>query len=292
VIENASDPYWISLMCGGTQAAKSLGVSLKWYSTTDLTDSTMQTNFNSALLTKPDGLIVNPFTPGLLASQVKSLMAKGTPVTTGDTPITPATEYQLVTNSANVAPFLPAILKSAGTTGTVLILQGSTNPIAVARIKPVVSYIKAHAPGLKILPITYDNFDVNKAATITAAALVAHSDLKLIYAPSGPQGQGAASAVQAAHKAGKVALYAFGAAPAEVAALKSGSIQGLIGQGANVIGGQEVKSLVSYIRAHPNGGPVPKAAKPVLQIPLKLLTKSNVSAPQNAGYLFKSTCSS
>ena len=112
-------------------------------------------------------------------------------------------------------------------------------------------------PGITILPITYDNFDVNKAASITAAALVARPNLGLIYAPSGPhgpQGQGDVSAVEAAHKTGKAKIWAFGGEPEEVDALKAGAISALIGQGAYLVGQGEVKSLVSYIKAHPHGG--------------------------------------
>jgi ribose transport system substrate-binding protein len=289
VIENTSDPYWQTVICGAEAEAKTEDASLKMYTQAQLGDSQYQTSFSSALLTDPKGIFVNPFTPGLLSSQVATLMKKGVPVTTGDTPMDPATDYRLVTFSSDISPFFSAMSAAMGSSGSVLILQGSTNPVAVARIQPVINYIKKYKPGITILPITYDNFDVNKAATITAAALVAHPNLKLIYAPSGPQGQGAVSAVEAAHKTGKVKIWAFGGEPEEVNALKSGAISALIGQGAYLVGQDEVKSLVSYIKAHPHGGAVTQTS--TIQIPLVLITKSNVNSAAMQPYIFKSTCS-
>lgn len=146
-------------------------------------------------------------------------------------------------------------------------------------------------PGIKLLPPQYADFDRNKAASATSALMLAHPDLRAIYAVSGPEGEGAAAAVKQAGKQGKVKVFAYDATPGEVAALKAGTIDALLAQAAGTIGSEAVKTLVATIKDNPTG----KAVQPMdphdKYLPLKVLTKDNVDSSESAPYLYKSTCS-
>jgi ribose transport system substrate-binding protein len=140
-----------------------------------------------------------------------------------------------------------------------------------------------------VLETLYSGFDPNKAATDLTSLMLANPDLKLIVAADGPDGIGAASAVEQADVVGKIALIAFDAVPPQVEALKSGTIQALIAQNPIEVGRQQVDALVDYLEANPGGGAVPTTESPV-GIPQGLLTADNVDDPASADFIYKPAC--
>src|SRR4051794_35625008 len=119
--------------------------------------------------------------------------------------------------------------------------------------------------------------------------IVAHPDLKAVYAISGPEGEGAAAAVKQAGKQGKIKVYAYDATPGEVEALKAGDITALISQPAGNEGSQSVKHLVNFLKTY-SGGPVKQETPLAQDLPLMVLTKDNVDSPDAQPYLYKAKC--
>lgn len=286
----AQDPFWISLMCGGTKEAKTLGVSLTWKASNTTSIQDQQTNFASALLEKPSGVIIGAYQPGTFSAQIGRLMTEGTPVVAVNAPITPSTEYQLIHSQASSDEFVKLVADSMDNTGSIAILGGAAGfAPGQTRWKPLVEQLRQSASGVTILPTQYDEFDRNKAASITSSLLIAHPDLKAVYAISGPAGAGAAAAVAQAGKQGQVRVYSYDATPDIVAALKQGSITALLAQPAELMGAESVKSLVTFLRTGRSGA-VTKASNADVALPLKVLTKDNVDSPDSAGYLYRATC--
>jgi ribose transport system substrate-binding protein len=291
VFENTSDPFWNTVACGASAEATRLGADLKVYKSTTISATAMSSNLDSALLTKPEGLILSPFQTGQFAAKTRSLMQQGVPVVTF-LDFTPATQLQTVTAAQDGGPFTEAFVEATGTTGTVAVLAGAPgNPVMAERITPLVAGLKTSSPNVKVLPLNYTNFDVNKATQTISSLLVAHPDLKMVLAGSGPEGQGAAAAIDQAKQAGKVKLFAFDAVPPEVQALKSGTISALVAQPAAKVGAAQVKTLVDYLKAHPDGGPVTPVGQP-MALGLKLLTKDNIDDPASQPYIYQGTCES
>jgi ribose transport system substrate-binding protein len=289
VFENTGDPFWNTVACGAKAEATRLGADLRVYKSATISTSAMSTNVDSALLTHPDGLILSPFETGQFAAKTRTLMQQGVPVVTF-LDFTPSTQYQQVTVSQDGGPFTDAFVEAAGSTGTLAVLSGAAgNPVMVQRVKPLVAAIKKASPGVKVLPLQYTNFDVAKATQTVSSLLVAHPDLKMVLAASGPEGQGAAAAIDQAKKAGKVKLFAYDAVPPEVQALRSGTISALVAQPAAKVGAAQVKTLVDYLEGHPEGGPVTPAGTPS-ELGLKLITKDNIDDPESKPYLYSATC--
>ena len=288
------DPFWASLQCGATKEAEKEGSKIKWFSSaSDLSSSTQQANFNAAMLTKPDALLLASWQVGTFSTQVKGLMAKGTPVIGVNSTITPATEKVLYVNGEDNTEFVKYIAKELnGATGTIGVLGGiAGNPDATRRWQPVIDQLKTAAPNLKALPTQYDDFDRTKSSTVASALIVAHPDLKALYAISGPEGEGAAAAVKQAGKSGQIKVYSYGANEAEVVGLKSGLFSALEGQPAYGLGVEGVKNAIAYLKTAKPGAAVPQDSPLVVDVPLKVLTKDNVDDPANVQYLQKSTCS-
>jgi ribose transport system substrate-binding protein len=291
VIANATDPYWVTVMCGGTAEAKKLGVSLKWFPSTTPSAQGMSQSFNAALLTKPQGLYINPFSASQFSTQVTSLMSKGAPVI-ASAALSPASEYtDTFIDTAGtqfVHQFLQQLTPGAG---SLLVLGGIAGiPVVEQEYTPLLAAVRSSRPDIKVLPVQYDNFDVTKASQIVSSILLAHPDLKMIIAPAGPEGEGAAAAIKQAHKAGQVKIWAYDATPAEVQALQDGVITALLAKPAAAIGAEAVDWLVSAIKANKSHKAMTAGAGPKTALPVKEITKANVSDPATQGYLYKGTC--
>jgi ribose transport system substrate-binding protein len=293
VIANATDPYWVTVMCGGTAEAKKMGISLKWFPTTTSSTQAMSQSFNAALLTKPQGLYINPFSATQFSTQVKSLMSKGAPVI-ASAALSPAAEYTDTFIDTAGGPFVHQFLKElpAGA-GSVLVLGGIAGiGVIEDEYKPLLAAVKSSRPGIQVLPVQYDNFDVTKATQIVSSTLLAHPNLKMIIAPAGPEGEGAAAAIRQASKVGKVKIWAYDATPAEVQALREGVITALLAKPATAIGAEAVDWLAAAIKKDPSHGTIVAGAGPKTALPVKEITKANVNDPATQGYLYKGTCSS
>ncbi len=293
VVSNATDPYWVTVMCGGTAEAKKLGVSLKWYPSTTPSAQSMSQNFNAALLAKPQGLYINPFSAGQFSTQVKGLMSQGAPVI-ASAALSPASEYTdtFIDTSGTqfVHQFLQQLTPGAG---SLAVLGGIAGiPVVEQEYEPLLAAVKASRPDVKILPTQYDQFNVTTATQDISSLLLSHPDLKMIIAPAGPEGEGAAAAIQQAHQVGKVKIWAYDATPAEVQALKAGVISVLLAKPAAAIGAEAVQWLMSAIKANPDHGPVTAGSGPKTALPVKQITAANVDDPAVQGYLYKGTCSS
>lgn len=284
------DPFWVTLGCGAKQEAATLGVHYEDFSSASGDNSAFSQNFSSAQLTKPSGIFVNPSNPNQFITQYKTLMSQGVPVVTINS-TQPASQYEVVgteTSDASIAKQVAALVTSDS--GSMAVVNGVPGLVPVDdRLDPVVNAITSAHPGLKTLPAVYTDFDVTKATSDVSSLLIANPGLKVIVAADGPDGQAAAAAVQAARKSGSVTVIALDATPAEVAALKAGTITALVAQSPLQIGEQQVKALVDYIRAHPKGGAVPVSST-AAGVPQHLLTKSNVDSASSSAWIYKSGC--
>jgi ribose transport system substrate-binding protein len=293
VLANATDPYWVTVMCGGTAEAKKLGVSLKWYPSTTPSAQSMSQNFDAALLTKPEGMYINPFSAGQFSTQVKSLMGKGQPVI-ASAALSPASEYtDTFINTAGgqfVHQFLQQLTPGAG---SLVVLGGIAGiPVVEDEYTPLLAAVKSARPDIKILPVEYDQFNVTTATQDISSLLLSHPDLKMIIAPAGPEGEGAAAAIEQAHKVGKVKIWAYDATPAEVTALKAGVISVLLAKPAAAVGAEAVQWLVSAIKADPKHAAITASSGPTTALPVVEITTANVNDPAIQGDLYKGTCSS
>jgi ribose transport system substrate-binding protein len=281
----------VTLGCGAKQEAAQLGVKYTAYASTSGDTSAFSQNFSSAQLTKPNGIFVNPSNPNQFITQYKTLMSQGVPVVTINS-TDPPSQYKVVGTDTKSLPFLNEVagLVPANTSGSMVVVNGIPGLVPVqVRLDPVVKAITSAHPGLKMLPTIYSGFDINKATSSVSSLLIANPDLKVIVAADGPDGQAAAAAAQQAGKSGKVTVIALDATPAEVAALKAGTITGLVAQSPLQIGEQQVKALVDYIRAHPSGGAVTVSTSSI-GVAQHLLTKSNVNDPASSAWIYKASC--
>lgn len=289
VYQNLSDPFWQTITCGAQARADELGVTLELYTSTDTDANAIASNFETALLGEPDGVIATPFNNNQFVAQYTQLMADGVPVVSGNG-TDPQVEYKNIysdTDTAGLAADVADLIPEGA--GTMVVLGGAPGiPPLEGRTNPFIEAVQEMRSDLTPLPIDYSGFDVNKATADVAGLIIANPDLKLVIAATGPDGVGAAAAIEQAGKVGEITLIAFDAVPPEVDALRAGTITALIAQDPFSIGASSVDAIVDYLAANPDGGAVePDGSEAIKNV---LLTADTVDAPENANYLYKTSC--
>lgn len=284
------DPYWTSMICGAQAEADRLGVEFVTHTSTNLEVESFAQNFQAAQLDDPDGIIANPANPNQFLSDYQRLMAGGVPIVT-IAGTTPPAQLNIVSTDPGASEFLDDLVDLVPSEeGSMAVLGGIAGLVPIeSRLFPIVDAIKEARPDLEALPTEYTFFDVNKSTSYVASMLLAHPDLRVIVAASGPEGQGAAAAVQQAGMSGEVAVIVLGADPSIVQSLKSGVVTALVAQSAVQIGATQVRTLVEYLDQADEGSPVEPSADEIF-VPQRLLTSENIDDPDNADWIYNATC--
>jgi ribose transport system substrate-binding protein len=292
----AQDAFWITVQCGAQKEANTLGVNFTWKAGNTPDVQTESTNLQSALLQKPNGVLLAPFSQTTFVTTVQNLMNDGTPVALVSAPLAQPVYYQKFASDNSTAGYTTlaqAIVNSMGGSGSLAILAGIPGTaLDKPRDEGLITALQQIAPNVKVLPIQYPQLDKNKAATIVSSLIIAHPDLKAVYATSGPEGEGAAAGVQQSNKQGQVHVFAYDATPDEVNALNNGTITALLAQSPIEMGQQAIQSLVSYLQgSKANQKPVTPASPQDVSTQTMVLTKDNVNTPAAAPFVYHSTCS-
>lgn len=287
-----NDSYFVTIKCGALAEAKKLGINLNWTGPTTNDVSAEIQAFNAASLTNPDGMVLAPFSNTGFGGVVRPLMAKGTPVVASGETLDPADALTtFITNFLTGGNSLATeVGKLTGGTGTMGIVADTTgNKTDSDRYTGLIPILHKQYPHLNVLSPQYGQNSSAKAASITSALIAGNPNLKLVYASSGPEAVGAASAIAAAHDTGKIKLMSFDSSPPQIALLKRNELAATIAQSPFLDGELTVKAVVDYLNAHPTKGPVQSSAG-LSYTPQKLLTPANVNTPTAASYQYLTNC--
>lgn len=291
IFENTQDPFWATFVCGAKAEAGQLGVNLKVYTQATQNEQTLSTVLNTAMLTNPQGVLFNPIDTTSWNSTLNGLLSKGTPVVTSASALAGhQVGYAQALQSGGVGAQQVVKMLQGDKGQAVQLLGLASASWQTQRNGPIVAAVKKDVPGLTWLPNAIDGFDVNKGTQIISSLITAHPNLKFIVAVAGPEGQAVAAAIQQNHMAGKIKVVAFDAVPAEVSGLKAGDIQMLLAQPAKNLGGDELKLMVQWLKAHPGHTGAVTAANLNSQPPLGVITAANVSSPSLKPYEYSPTC--
>jgi len=289
VAPNAYDSFWITLMCGATQTAEQAGATMEWKAAQNADTTVLSANLDAVALTNPDGILL----PGdtTYSAKVGTIMSGGTPTVVLNGPMEPATQYTSINSDSDNTEFAEYVAGEIGGEGSIGILAGVAGfDVLVQRYQPLIDQLAEVAPDVKVLDPQYDDFDRTKAATVTSNLILANPDLKAIYAVSGPEGEGAAAAIQQAGKQGEILLFTYDATPDVVSGLQDGTVTGALAQSPYLMGELGVKAILDYLDTNPEGGPVPAGGIEDTQIPLRILTADNIDDPESQKYVYSTTC--
>jgi len=275
------DPFYVTMNDGAQAMAKKLGVKVTWQGPATFEAAPQITILDAVLASKPSFLVVAPTDVNALINPIKQFNKAKIPVMTVDTDVN-AKSVRLgnITSNNRLGGTLAAqFLAKAGSKTVAYIGEQRGVFTTDERWRGFEAAIKK-AKGVKYVGPQFGADDPNTATSIVNALLVRYPKLDGIFASDTAYGAGAATAVQNAHKAGKIKVVAFDAEPDEVTALKRGLIQALIVQKAYSMGQLAVKYAYNYLT---KGTRPPAKTTPSYVI----ATKKNINSPAIKNYIYR-----
>ncbi|MDQ1641902.1 MAG: ribose transport system substrate-binding protein, partial [Actinomycetota bacterium] len=192
-----------------------------------------------------------------------------------DIPVTTAS----TDNKAAAAEAAKHLSQALGGTGKVaLVVHDQTSRSGIDRRDGFVEWMKANAPGIKLLPPQYGGGDQAKSADITKSIIAANPDIKGIYGSNEGSAIGVVKGVQESGKKG-ISIVGFDSGKAQIDAIKSGVMLGAITQNPIGIGEQVVAAAMKAIK----GQSLPK----VIDTGFYWYDKTNVDDPKIAAVLYQ-----
>jgi ribose transport system substrate-binding protein len=281
-----SDPFYITMTCAAKQEAKKRGVKLTTNGSAQWDVSVQRPIIDSVAATHPDGLLISPVDTSALTPSLTRIQQAGTKIVLVDTSVTDSSIGVSRISSDNEAGgrvAAKALAKLMGDKGSAIVISVKPGVSTTdARIKGFTEEMKANHPGIKLLPVLYDNDQPATAASQIQSTLAAHPDLGGVFAGNTNTAQGISTGLQAAHKEGKVKVAAFDAEPDEVTSLKNGTLDVLVAQDPAKIGTEGVDQALAAIAK--------KKVIASIGTDMVAITRQNMNDPSVAKYFYKAGC--
>jgi ribose transport system substrate-binding protein len=280
----AGNDFVFAQYCGAQQAAKKLGVELKFQAPTDYSAPDQIKVLRSVMATKPKAIIIEPDDSAALQAPLDEAMNQGIKVIILDTVTKDMSKVSaaVVTDDAQAGKAAAESLTTlTGGKGTVVAFGQSPGfSTTEARLKGFSDSLSGS--GLNVLKAQYTEGSVNKAQTITAGLIARTPDLAGMLDTGGTSYLGIQAALKRANATSKIKVLAFDADRTRVAALKSGVISGIVSQKIVTEGQLGVEYAVKALK----GEAVPAMTK----LPTMVVTKDNVDSPEAAPFVYSHTC--
>lgn len=281
-------PAYITMYCGGQEAAAELGVKLEFTGATQW-DAAQQIPVVQALLAKsPSALLLTPNDGAALQPVVAQFNAANIPVVALDTTLNDNSGLAAEISSSNEqggAAAADALGKAIGGTGTVAIISGAPGATTdQARVKGFQEEMKKSFPNVKLLEPQYSKSVVATAESEVQALMLANSDLKGVFGVNGNSATGAASAIVNQGKKGQIFVAGYDAEPATVEQLKKGNISILVVQDFMKEGRLGVEAAYKAVTGDKASIQTPQYLDNIIA------TTENASDPNVSKYFYTESC--
>lgn len=275
--------FWTTVKAGAEAAAKEGGASIIWKGPDKETDVSGQRAIIEDFVTnKVSAIVMAACDAKALVPTIEKAEAAGVPVITIDSGVDWDKVRSLVATD-NVAGAkqggekLIELMGGSGEVGCIPFVKGAAS--SEDREKGFKQAVEATGGKVKVVSTLYSDSKIETAAKVTDDMLTASPGIKGIFAANEPGVVGAAQAVKAAGKAGKVIIVGFDGAPAEVEQLKAGVVSALVLQDPFKMGLEGVKQALAAIK----GGTVEKR----VDTGVFIMTKDNINTPEAQKLLMK-----
>lgn len=248
-----TDAFYISMVQGAQAEAAKLGVTLDVQGAAQW-NYVMQTQVVNDLVTKKVSLLViAPNDANAMIPPLKAAVKAGVPVITVDTTINdPAILVSRITSNNIQGGELAA--------DTLAHLIGDSGDVALMNVTPGISTTDARQQGflteikkfpkIHVVATEYTNDQQSTASVDTENILLAHPDLKGVFALNDVNSGGVAEALKAKGKSDQVKIVAYDAEPIAVGFLMKDVVQALIVQKPYMEGQMAVEYAYDYLSGH------------------------------------------
>jgi len=280
VITKATDSeFWQSMLAGAKKAGDDTGAQLGLFGPTSETDIDAQVSLvENSISRGSQAIVLAANSSTALNSAVDRARKAGIKVITVDNAITTANEGFIGTDNVKAGQQagerMCTLLKQRGKPDGKILHESSASgqQVLVDRFKGFKAGLAAKCPDAKVIQTSVNDNDLNKAVGQVNDALTAVPDLAGIFADNNTSGTGAAKAVAERKASARVSVVAFDSDPAEIAAIRNGSLDAILVQNPFFFGYQGV--LEAAMAAHGSTPPVKLDPGAVV------IDKSTVDDPQ------------
>jgi ribose transport system substrate-binding protein len=248
VITKATESeFWQSMLAGSRKAGDDLGVDLGLFGPTSETDIDQQVRLvENSISRGAQAIVLAANSSTALNEVVDRAREAGIKVITVDNAITTGSEGFIGTDNIKAGEqagqrMCEIMTQRGNPAGKVLHESAASGQqVLVDRFEGFESGLLAGCPGATVVQTLVNDNDLNKAVGQVNDALTAIPDLAGIFADNNTSGTGAAKAVAERGAADRLAVVAFDSDPAEVAAVRDGSLDAILVQNPFFFGYQGV----------------------------------------------------
>lgn len=280
----AGDEFYISMQCGIEAAAEAAGATVTVQGPEKFDPTLQRPIVDAVVASKPDALLIAPTDVTAMQAPIQAAADAGIKVVLVDTTLedpSMAVSQIASDNKGGGAAAFDAIKEAHPEGGKVLVVS----------VDPGISTTDARAEGFEAavaedsaftsLGVQYSHNEPATAAEIVTAALQKDPDIVGIFAANLFAAEGSATGVKQAGKEGDLTIVGFDAGPAQVQALKDGTVQALVAQEPATIGERGVEQALAAL----NGDPTEEE----IQTGFTIITADNVDGDA-ADAVYKSDC--
>lgn len=281
---DTTDPFYTSMEAAAQAEATKLGMGFVWEGAATFSPEDQQPVLAALLARHVSALLVAPTDPAALTGTLAQYHSAGIPIITVDTTITDTSILTSRITSDNTqggaaaADACGASMKGTGSAAVIYTTPGTTT--TNARGQGFITEMKAKYPNVSVYT-EYDNNAESTASTQVSSLLLAHKNLGCIFGTNDYAAEGAATAVDTAHDATKVAIAGYDAEPQMVTLLKNKTIDIVIAQKP----AEEAQLAVEYAYDALTGKS--SQIQTSVQLPNVTMTSSNINDPSIAQWIYK-----
>lgn len=279
------NPFYMSVTCGGAEAAKRLGVTFDAQGPQQYTPALQMRVLDAVIAGKPDGILFTADDPVALNATLIEAKERGIKIISIDGDVKDMSialaniqsdNYQGGQQAARIMSEL------IGEKGKVMALMNSPAAnVAQQRLFGFQDEIAKH-PGITYLGVQYSNNQTAKAAGIITATVAANPDLSGVFTITTNNTEGAATGVREAQMEGKIKIVGFDTSDPIVEAIRKGVVSADIVQYPYRVGQLGVEMMVDVLA----GKPIERQVK----TPFVVATPKNVDTPEVQKFIYRTTC--
>ncbi len=279
------NPFYMSVTCGGAEAAKRLGVTFDAQGPAQYTPALQMRVLNAVIAGQPDGIMFTSDDPVALTATLLEAKERGIKIISIDGDVkdmsvalsnVQSDNYQGGTQAGRI------LAELLGDKGKVMALMNSPAAnVAQQRLFGFQDEIAKH-PGISYIGVQYSNNQTAKAASIITSTVAAHPDLAGVFTITTNNTEGAATGVREAQMEGKIKIVGFDTSDPIVEAIRKGVVSADIVQYPYRVGQLGVEMMVDALQ----GKPVERQVK----TPFVVATPQNVDTPEVQKFIYRTNC--
>ncbi len=262
IIKATDSSYWQTVLMGAEAAAAESGGKINVTTAGPASETGMAeqiTILENAILAEPDGIVIASISSESTVPAVEEAVEAGIPVVTVDNKLqTDVYTQHLATDhyaaSATAAEDMVKQWTAAGIDPAgqkvAIISADSGSAVNQARCEGFADKIQELVPEIVILETQYCDNDIAKAQDTVDNLILANPELIGVFGDNNHMGNGIANSIQSNEKGGQIIAYAFDSDDTEIAAIKEGTLTGIVVQDPYGMGYNGVLAAVEAIQGN------------------------------------------